>query len=336
MLTGRLYIDGNDAFSSYGVYVVEGGWNELIAFAPLKSVESNDWQEEDGIEADLSAPVLNTREVQLKVAFSGLFSRFFTLLELLSDGAYHTFECAYIGRTYRLRLVSQPNLSAARTLGTATLKLADDFPLSGYTYVAPESSVRPYGDYTFDDVRLTDYGVRVLEGTLDEVRKSPNVKKNLLRNIDTQTGAVYDGRNVTYSKKDVKVYCLMRAETLTELWRNYDALLYDLIRPGEHTLGVDDLEQEFSFYYKSCSVSEFYPDDKIWLEFTLTLTFTGDCRISEDDMVLATEDPIIVYTEDGGYAIEVMPNKFFLPTTRFVNTRQSLRLTSAGNFRFNN
>lgn len=309
MLTGRLYIDGNDAYSSYGVFVVEGGWNELIAYPPLKSVDSNDWQENDGIEVDLSAPVLDTRDVQLKIAISGLFSRFFTLLELLSDGAYHTFECASIGRTYKLRLVSQPSLTAAKVLGTATLKLADDFPLQDYTYQEPQSSVASYDDYTIDGKNFTTYGVRILSGTLDEIRKSPDVKKNLLRNIGTQSGATYDDQNVTYSSKDVKIYCLLRADSLTEMWRNYDALLYDLIRADERTLWVNDLEQEFSFYYKSCQVTEFYPDGKIWLRFTLTLTFTQDCRISDSDIVLASEDNITIFTEDDTYAIDMLPTE---------------------------
>ncbi len=336
MMTGRLYIDGNDAYSMYGVYVVKGGWNDLIAYPPLKSVTSNDWQEEDGIEADLSAPVLNTREVQLKIAISGLYSRFFALVELLSDGAYHTFEGAFIGRTYRLRLVSQPNLSAAKVLGTATLKLADDFPLSGYTYLAPASGVTACDDYTFDGSPFTRYGVRVLKGTLDEVLKTPNVKANLLRNIGTQAGALYDGKRVTFKSKDVKLYCLMRAETLTELWRNYDALLYDLIRPDERSLWVNDIEQEFPFHYKSCSVTEFYPEDKIWLQFTLTVTFTTDFRLNDNDFVLATEDNIIVFTEDDAAAIEMLPNRFALPTVRFVNNRATLRFTGSGAFRFNN
>lgn len=293
-MKGRLYIDGNDAYTEYGVYVVKGGWNELIAHPPLKSVESNDWQEMDGIEADLSAPMLDTREIQLKVAFAGLDNRFFTLLELLSDESYHVFECAYIKRTYRLRLVSQPNLAAAKVIGTATLKFADDFPLWGYTYKKPASNVAAYDDYTFDGVNFTTYGVRVLKGTLDEVMKTPTVKTNLLRNISTQAGALYDGKNVSYKSKDVKINCLMRADTLEELWRNYDALLYDLIRPNERKLWVDELGQEFLFYYKSCQVTEFYPTDKIWLQFTLTVTFTAVLRIGDGDVVLASEDKIII------------------------------------------
>ena len=53
-MSGRFYIDGKDAFTEYGIYVQEGGYNELVAFPPLKAVTSNDWQEEDGIEPDLS------------------------------------------------------------------------------------------------------------------------------------------------------------------------------------------------------------------------------------------------------------------------------------------
>lgn len=273
-MTGRLYIDGKDIYAEYGVYVVQGGWNELIAYPPLKAVDNNDWQEEDGIEADLSAPVLDTREIQLKVALAGGDNRFFALIRHLSDGAYHTFDCRYIERTYKLRLVAQPNLAVAHALGTTTLKFADDFPLLGYTYEKPASNIATYNDYTFNGRPFTDYGVRVLKGTLDEVKKTPTVKTNLLRNISTQMGALYDGKNVTYKSKDVKINCLMRADTLDELWRNYDALLYDLTRPNERKLWVKDLGKEFPFYYKSCQVTEFYPTDKIWLQFALTVTFT--------------------------------------------------------------
>lgn len=309
MITGRLYIDGDDAYKKYGVYVLKGGWNDLVAFPPLKTVPSNDWQEEDGIEADLSNPVLNTKEVQLKVAFSGAYSRFASLIDHLSDGAYHTFECVYIGRVYRLRLVSQPNMAIAQTLETATLKFANDFPLDGYSYKAPDSSVIPSEDYKFDGLEFTDYGVRVLKGTLAEVKKMPTVKTNLLRNLSHLSGAIYDGGQVTFKTKDVKIFCLMRAESIDELWRNWDALLFDLIRPGEHLLWVDALEQEFPFHYKSCQVTEFYSDGRIWLNFTLTVTFTKSLRLK------ATQEKTT--------------------TVRFVNSRSMLRLTGNGSFRFN-
>ena len=145
-MSGRFYIDGKDAFTEYGIYVQEGGYNELVAFPPLKAVTSNDWQEEDGIEPDLSEPTLNTKEFSLKIVLSGMDYRWGGFIERLSDKAYHTFDFREIGRTYRLRLVSNPNTDLATLLGFITIKLADDFPLDGYTYKEPESTV-PGSDY---------------------------------------------------------------------------------------------------------------------------------------------------------------------------------------------
>ena len=73
MMSGRLYIDGQDVYKQFGMYVSDNGWNELVAMPPLKSVDSNDWNEEDGIEADLSAPVLNTRDIRHTGRFQPLF-----------------------------------------------------------------------------------------------------------------------------------------------------------------------------------------------------------------------------------------------------------------------
>lgn len=321
-MINRLLIDGNDAYLQYGAYVVSGGWNELVAYPPLKSVESNDWQEEDGVEADLSEPVLNTREVSVKFAFSGLFSRFCLFIELLSDGAYHDFDCVCIGRKYRLRMTQQPNLDIAKALGTATIKFADDFPMQGYEYRVPSSDMSVCDDYLIDNVPTTNYGLRVLQGTLSEIMKPAAVKQNLLRNISVKAGAVYDGKTVTFKSKDVRLYCLMRAETLGELWRNYDALLYDLTQPEERLLTVRALEQDFPCYYKSCQVSDFYPDGRIWLAFTLTLTFTGGFRLDGKDIVLTTEDGVVVFMEDGENTVEMLPDSHSESSMQIVE-RQS-------------
>ena len=312
MMNGKLYIDGNDVYLQYGVYVISGGWNELLALPPLKTVKSNDWQEEDGIEADLEAPVLNTRELTMKFAISGAFSRYYDFLALLADGAYHTFRCEEIGRTFNLRLVSHSNLDTVRILGFLSVKFADDFPLLNYTYAAPTGGGVPLSeDYCVDDIPLTDYGVRVLQGSLDEVMKGAAVKQAMLRNIASQGGAQYDGAGaVHYKSKDVKLSCLLRADSLSEMWRNYLALLHDLTQPEERSLSVAALEVEFPFYYKSCSVKDFSPVGRVWLEFTLTIVFTGGFRLDDEDMILATEDGIAVYTEDDEYAINVRPNRF--------------------------
>lgn len=335
-MTGRLYIDGYDAYREYGVFVRgENGYNELIAFPSLKSVDSNDWQEEDGIEADLSQPVLDTKSFQLPVATSYADTRWYRLIERLSDGSYHTFDFRHIGLSFRLRLESVTPSDRLGSLALMALKLSDDFPLVGYRFAAPVSAM-PYDDsYTLDGVAMSSYGVRVLRGTLSEITKTPEVKANMLRNIKTLSGAIYDPKTVTYKSKDVKLYCLMTAATLSGLWRNWWALLYNLTQPEERSLFVDAIEQAFPCYYKSCQVTEFYVEGKIWLAFTLTLTMTHDFRIEEGDVVLAAETGSVVLTQQTDDAVDLRRLYNIRGGVRLV-TSQVMRLTSYGNIRFNN
>lgn len=305
MMTGRLFVDGKDAYTEWGVFVVEQGYNDLVTMPPLKTFDSNDWQEEDGIEADLSAPTLDTNDVTIQFAFSGLYNRFDDFVNHLADGAYHTFSCKSIGRTYALRMTQMPNLTCAQHLGAFAIKFANDFPLKDYTYQAPSSSIAEVRDYTLDDIPFTKYGCRICAGTLANVKKAADVKTNLLRNLLRKSGAIYDGSKVTLKSKDVKLVVHARATTLSALWRNMDALLYNLTQPGERMLYVAALEQAFPCVYKSCSVKVFYPED-VWLDFELTLTLTRALRLNADEALLATEDGTLVFTEDEVYAIDLM------------------------------
>ena len=303
-MTGRFYIDGKDAYNEFGIFIAEGGYNELLSYAPLKAVESNDWPEEDGQEFDLSAPALDTRELVLKFAAHRM-QRVGAFVELLSDHAYHTFDFRSIGRTYKLRLASQSALNLAGRLETFSLKFNNDFPLpDNYTYVEPQSDLVAQSGYELDARSLAEYGVYILKGSDAEIQKSPAVKKNLLRNLKGQHGATYDGEVVAFQTKEVKLSCLMRAKTMDEFWRNYNALLYDLIRPGERSLYVDNTGYEYPCYYKSCSTTQFHPVGRIWFQFNLTLVFTS-FRMGDDEYLLASEDGEWVMSEDGVFAIDL-------------------------------
>jgi hypothetical protein len=297
-MTGNFYIDNLDVYTLYSIFVTEGSYENLIAFPPLKPVESNEWPEEDGEEFDLSAPVLDTRELSVNFACLGGNERFEGFIELLSDGAYHNFNFVEIGKTYRLRLVSQPDMSQVFTLGVFSLRFADDFPLSGYSYLAPQSNIVPKQGYELDGRDFSEYGVYVLQGSKTEIQKSPVVKKNLLQNINNRSGAVYDGEFVTFQTKEVKLECLMRASTMSEFWRNCNALLFDLARPEERILYVDSIWYEYPCFYKNCSVSDFVPLGKIWFRFSLVLVFTS-FRVDGEEFLLASEDGKLIITEDG-------------------------------------
>lgn len=303
-MTGMLYIDGKDAYLNYGIFITSGGYKELSCFPPLKAVSSIDWGEEDGVDADLSDPKLDTKEVAITFAAHQAML-VGALFELISDKAYHTFDIREMGRVYKLRLTSQSALDAKRYLQTFTLRFANDFPLpDGYAYTQPQSSLVAQEGYEIDGRPLSEYGVCVLQGSDSEILKSPSVKLNLLQNVSSRHGAIYDGEVVNFQSKEVKLSCLMRATTLAEFWRNYNALLFDLARPGERSLYVDSIGYEYPCYYKSCNATEFYPTGKIWFKFDLTLVFTS-FRVEDDEYLLASEAGEWIITEDGEFAIDL-------------------------------
>jgi hypothetical protein len=274
-MTGKLYIDGNDAYATYGIFVTDRGYDELVAYPPLKNIDFNDWHEEDGIEADLSSPKLDTKEFSIKFAYRGSENMINQFYRLLSDKAYHMFDFAEIERTYKLRLVSESGLKIIQNLRVFNLNFADDFPLRDYDYEDPISSIFPSMGYKIDDVDFSEYGVAILKNTISSILSSPVIKQNLLISTGANHGASYDNEIVTYSEKEVKINCLMRAGSLSEFWNNYNALLYNLIRTGERQMMVEQLDGAvYNFYYKQCEVTRFAPTSKIWLQFTLTFVFT--------------------------------------------------------------
>lgn len=273
-MKGMLYIDGTDAYVAYGVFLSEGAYDGLVCFPALKSVAYNDWHEQNGIDPDLSAPVLDAKSITLDMYFTGSASRYNAFIAAISDGAYHSFQFAGIGLTKSFRIVSCGGLNTIGGLTSFSITLSDDEPMKDYVYAAPASDISAKGDYLIDGTDVAAYGVRMLQGTLDSVTEAPAVKENLKRNSTVSAGVYYDGEKVTFKSRTAQLRCFMRAKSLTEFWQNRNALLYNLTQPNGRTLKVTELGAEIPFYYKSCSVDSFHPDaSKVWFEFTLNVEF---------------------------------------------------------------
>lgn len=273
-MKGVLYIDRVDAYTSYGVSLSEASYDDLVCLPALKTIAFNDWHEKNGIEPDLSAPVIAAKDIVLKFSVSSASVGYNALLDALSDKAYHSFNFAVIGLTKELRLKSCGDLTSIQDLGSFSLTFSDDKPMSGYSYSAPSSRYEQLGDYLLDGIDFANYGIRMLRGSMDSIRQRPDVKENLKRNISTKSGVVYDGEKVTYKSRTAKLRCLMRASNATEFWRNRNALVYDLTKPGERIVTVSELDKSIPCFYKGCTVHCFFPDNgKFWFEFTLNLEF---------------------------------------------------------------
>lgn len=271
-MTGVTTIDGIDLFDQFGAFVTQGGYNGLVAYPPLKPVKVNNWKEEDGIEADLSEPVLDSKEFAMSFAAFGAENLGIrSLITKLSDGASHTFAFNEIGKTVSLRMTGQQSMECASNMDAFTLTFCDDKPLDGYVYQAPTGSTIPQDEYAMDLVQLRQYGIIVLQGTDAEILKSPKVKKNLTQTFSKLPGAIYDPEVVNFESKEVTLGLVMIADSLQDFWRNYNAFLYDLTKPGARSLFAKGIT--YDFYYKKAIVQKFDPVGQVWCQFSVTVEF---------------------------------------------------------------
>lgn len=298
-MKGKLFIDGNDAFIEYGVFVERYGYKALIQAPPFKSVDSTEWDEYDGAEYDLSEPVLDSKTFAIAFCITDITSAS-DMFELLSDKAYHTFDFRELGKTFRLRLTSNGSLSSKVKLGKMSLSFSDDFPTPDAADPYPEraSDVRQSG-YELDDIDFARFGVYILNGTDDNILKAPNVRQNLTIDTNGEAGVTYDDEVVMYRPKDVVVKMLIRANDVTTFWKRWNSLFTALIKPETRRLYIDKTVEEFDCFYKKCSVSKFdiLRNGRVWCEFSVTMTFTNS-RPTGNYALLVTEDDELVLTED--------------------------------------
>lgn len=295
-MKGRTYIDGVDLSVDFKTIITSGGYNGLISPAQFKTIDFNDWSEEDGIEPDLDNPVLDTKEFDLTFGCIDN-SKTEDFIAMLSEGVYHHFEFKEIEAERKLRLISQPNKETIQQAELFTLRFADDFPFHGYSFLAPINPAIQSG-YEIDNIPLSNYGVLVLEGTDDEIIKIPAVKANLLTSNKNRGGVAYDDKWVRFQQKNVAMKCCLRANSINTFWRNYNALIYTLTRPNERQLYVEKFHDSFSCFYKSCPVTLFtIIGSEVWCEFTLNLTFTN-FRPKKSYYVWGSQNGRVIMTED--------------------------------------
>lgn len=300
-MKNRLFIDGHDAFNEYGIFVEQGGYNQVIQFPAFKPLEVTEWLDDDGIEVDLSSPKLDTRTLQIQFCITNIqYAE--DLFDELSIGAYHTFEFKELNRTYRLRMTQNGSFKSKIRLGKLTLTFADDFPVipTGNYYPLGKTGIRQVG-YEVDGIDMSQFGAYVLEGTDESLRKAANVRENLKISTKDIHGVIYDDSTVKFKSKDVTLKCLINCIGIDEFWRRYDALFAVLLDADERRFYYSALGNEYQCYYKSMNVSKFdiLRGNRVWCEFSIVLTFI-DYRPVGHYMLLAHEDFAFVEVETDG------------------------------------
>lgn len=296
-MKGALYIDNVDMYLRFGAVFISGGCDDILTFPALKEPVKNDWPEEDGVEVDLSEPKLDSKEITLDFFAVDAFG----FVDFVSKPEYHVFRITSLGREWKLRLSSQTDNKVWEDSTRFSLKFVQDEvevpeeypPTSDCGVITPKCS------YEIDGVTLRDYGITVIEAK-DDVLKSPAAKRNMLRQIQTKDGQIYDVKQLFFSTKDVTFKCEMCADSIEQFWKCYDAFFYDLIQPDERALFVEYTDEEYPCYYKkSYGFKILSLSGTIRVSFSFTLVFTV-FRIGETDYILGSEDGERIVLEDDG------------------------------------
>lgn len=307
-LTGRLYIDGADAFTEYGVFVEQYGYKGLVGMPAFKSISVTEWAEYDGEEPDLTAPVLDAKTVNISFCIRDV-RKAEDLYATLCGGAYHTFKFTDLGdKEYKLRMKSTGSFSSLVYLGKISLSFSDDFPPepTGEPYAAGESGVKQTG-YKIDGVDFAQFGAYVTRGTDDSIRKSAEVRAALSVSPTDAAGVVYDeGATPRFKAKDVTLKLLIHASDIAEFWKRWDSLFAALTAAEARTLYFPKLAADYECYYKSCTVSKFeiVPAGRVWCEFNLVLRITAP-TLSTTYWLLISEAEEYIVTETDEAAIMI-------------------------------
>lgn len=314
-MKGKLFIDGKDAFEEYGLFVEQYGYKALIQMPAFKNVTTTEWEEYDGEEPDLMTPLLDSKTFSIHFCLTNIFGAG-NFYELITDKAYHIFQFVELGKSYKLRLVSNPSLSSFVNLGKVTINFADDFPPYVPNEISdfePEEYNHPLTEepfenapngfkqegYMLDNIDFSRFGIYVTDGSEDSIQKAPNVRENLAVRAKNLPGLVYDNDNVLYRAKDVSLKLFIHANEINDFWRRWYSFFTVLLQPELRSFYKDTTLEDFECYYKSNGITKFdiLPNGRIWCEFTVTLRFTSD-RPKGHYLILATEDEKVVITED--------------------------------------
>ena len=112
---------------------------------------------------------------------------------------------------------------------------------------------------------------------------------------DTNGIIANKGASVLGQSRQVEVSLLLRASTIEEFWRNYNALYYDITQPGARELELVG-EIPVECYYQSMNIQSFsaprFAGDIVWMKLGITFSTTQPiyALMAEGDELIISED----------------------------------------------
>jgi len=307
-MRGRWYIDDTDIYAKYGVGILRDGFSDLFLFPSLKTPYTNDWHEYNGIDTDLTTPLLNNKNVNISFASVTRDNVYVdNFLTFITGEGYHILDIRSIGKTFQLRPSLESNRDVYRNAQEFTIQFVDDFPRNLLSVSATKQGHGipnlPKSMYLLDGNRFDEYGIIVEQGKA-EVYKMPVLKQNLSISTEDTDSVLYDADYVRFQSKDVTLRCALYCDTIEHFWQNYYAFFGDLVKPELRQLEVTYVDDTYSCFYKNTANPYFFRGKNyVLLKFDLVLTFTNYTP-TNTIYVWGSQDGRIISTLDGINAIK--------------------------------
>lgn len=289
----------NIAIEERQIWLLEQSYNGVVQWPALKNVDTNDWAEYDGIEPDLTNPVLDSRKVSFKVYAKG-YSKYEEFIEELLENGYNDFYFPELGQHYTMRLNGSKLIDQYDEGQVFSLEFTEDLFIDRNSAIITQGWSHNSG-FSIDGTDLGVYGISVLEGTLTQFRQMPGTKQRLLINENSMTGAVYDATaEPMFREQDMQIKVLMRAWNVEMLMHNYYTFLSMLTEPSERYLYCEQTMEEVPFFYKSQSVQGVIlsglSSGLVGIEFTINICVIE--REKEQTLYLVDDDGNIILMTD--------------------------------------
>lgn len=255
-----------DIQATYQTYLLEGNYKDLLCFPPLKKLLSNDWAEYYGKEYDTDDPQLDTTSISL--SFVTKSDQYDAFISFLSAQTYNDFHFEELNKSFQLRFVGVRKAKKEQGYITYEATFANDTPLQGYTYIAPNDTLPPSG-FIIDNIDLSKYGIYLLEENESNLLESYEVKEHLTTTSSTIAGVKYADHNNVFKERTIEILCYMK-QPINRFWKLYEALLYNFSQRGERTINA--FGSTFKTIYQKANVKEvILTKDTLRVEFTISL-----------------------------------------------------------------
>lgn len=273
--TGKLYINGSDAWARYKVWLPDGQLAKLIQYPKLKTPEATEWAELFYTEYDLTTLLLDTRTVNLDFCLYGDRNRYETLGDRLEIYPTTLKVPPLDNATWTLRFTGFTNIECCGSTSTTALykmtaQFSEDNPVTptdtvGSTKLCADSSL------SINGVNISYYGARLEGDSWQEALNPYTIREGLkVTTCDKQGVALYHAAGSRLKSTTIKIPLVISGCTAAEAFRRYRMIINTLLDTSK-TRRIVYYGEAHNCFYQSNSVDEFHTSYPALLKVTLTM-----------------------------------------------------------------